>query len=83
MENPLPQSIKGVTERLEHVINQEIGESTVMPVSKTPRAEDIDRKLIGLEELQRKERKEKTREVLIKKIKSKSPNNILAVLGKP
>jgi hypothetical protein len=51
MENPLPQSIKGVTERLERVINQEIGESTVMPVSKTPRAEDIDRKLLGLEEL--------------------------------
>jgi hypothetical protein len=83
MENPLPQSIKGVTERLERVINQEIGESTVASVSKTPRAEDIDRKLLGLEELQRRERKEKTREVLIKKIKSKSPNNILAVLGKP
>jgi hypothetical protein len=51
MENPLPQSIKGVTERLERVINQEIGESTVASVSKTPRAEDIDRKLLGLEEL--------------------------------
>ena len=45
-------------------------------VSKTPRAEDIDQKLLGLEEIQIKAKKQKNRELIMKKIRSKSPNEV-------
>ena len=50
--------------------------SKVFKVSKTPRAEEIDQKLLGLEEIQMRAKKQKNRELIMKKIRSKSPNDV-------
>ena len=50
--------------------------SRVFKVSKTPRAEEIDQKLLGLEEIQIRAKKQKNRELIMKKIRSKSPNDV-------
>ena len=42
-------------------------------MSKTPRVEEIDQKLLGLEEIQKIAKKKKNRELILKNIRSKSP----------
>ncbi len=57
-------SLRGVTENLERIINQEINQCVPKPslrVSKTPRIDEVDRKLLGLEEIQKEARKRDNR----------------------
>jgi hypothetical protein len=50
-------------------------------VSKTPRIDEVDRKLLGLEEIQKEARKRDNRAQVLERIKSKSPNNAAAIIN--